>query len=217
LPKFSTNGLLLTKDKIQELVSMGDFSVAVDFASDAKYFENIRGSREDYFAILENLRFMFEAAKKNRKIKLEIDDISNFAGPGIKESLDSMKSLFPEHAASNIVFNSRDFHNFCGHLPLNKKNARYEVCVYPWVAFDVTWNGDVVSCCRDTEARTVLGNVFKESVKDIWYGDRYIELRRNLIEKCPDKIKACKGCDMPYSGRINYFKIANALSFLFRR
>ena len=41
-------------------------------------------------------------------------------------------------------------------------------------AYEATWEGDVVACCRDTSARTVLGNVFTQPVYNM----------RNIMEAC---------------------------------
>ncbi|NIP42706.1 MAG: radical SAM protein, partial [candidate division Zixibacteria bacterium] len=63
----------------------------------------------------------------------------------------------------------------------------------------VTWSGDCVACCRDTAGKTVLGNIFKEPLENVWNGDRYRKFRQNLIDRRPDLNDACQNCDLPYS------------------
>jgi radical SAM protein with 4Fe4S-binding SPASM domain len=214
-PRFSSNGRLLDEKKANELAAAGNFLASIDFASEVRYFENIRGTKEDYYAILENLQYLVNVAKRNKKIKLEIVDISSFAGTDPDKSLKNMRKLFPEKLPKNIMFFYRRFHNFCGHLSFKKRG--YKLCPYPWTSFNITWKGDAVICCRDTEARTVLGNVFTDPILDIWYGDKYLDARRNLFNKQPHKNEACKNCDLPWSGGTKRWDPGYVVSSLLRR
>lgn len=65
-----------------------------------------------------------------------------------------------------------------------------------WETVYVLPNGDVVTCCYDGNAEYVMGNVWQQSLLDIWNGQPYNELRRNhsagqLNEMC------LKYCQMP--------------------
>jgi len=61
-----------------------------------------------------------------------------------------------------------------------------------WIYSTVTImvNGDVVPCCFDPTGNNVLGNVFRESIYQIWNNERYRKLRRmvttqsNVCELC---------------------------------
>ena len=215
-PRFSSNGKNLTPEMADNLTESGDFLVAIDFASRAEYFDNVRGKEGDFDIVLENLRYLMNVAQANPALKMEIVNISHFSGADRDSSFKEMRSLFPKNLPPNITFWSREFHNFCGHLGINK-SSRYILCPYPWTSFTVTWEGDVVPCCRDTGARTVLGNVFEQTIHDIWHGKKYQDLRTSLINKQVGKIEACKGCDLPWSGGTTRWEIQYVLSSLLRR
>jgi radical SAM protein with 4Fe4S-binding SPASM domain len=216
LPRFSSNAKNLTPSLVDKLVASGYFLASVDFASEAKYFDNVRGRSGDFEIVLENLRYIIEIARKNPKIKLEIVNISHFSGADPDKTLRDMKSLFPDNLPPNIAFWSRTFHNFCGHLKSNTKKS-YHLCPYPWTMFTVTWNGDAVACCRDTRGRTVLGDVFNQTISEIWHSKEYQNLRLKLIEKKVTEIAACKDCDLPWSHDTSRWKIRYVLSSLLRR
>lgn len=215
-PRFSSNAKNLTRDLFDRLTAAGPFLVSVDFASEAKYFDNVRGREGDFDIVLENLRYMVKAAEKNPEIKLEIVNISHFSGADEAHTLNAMKSLFPGKLPPNIAFWSRNFHNFCGHLKTDAKK-KYHLCPYPWTMFTVTWNGDVVACCRDTRGRTVLGNVFSRTISEIWHSGEYQNFRLKLIEKKISEIAACKDCDLPWSDDTSRWRIRYVLSSLLRR
>jgi radical SAM protein with 4Fe4S-binding SPASM domain len=215
-PRLSSNAKILTPTLVNKMASGGSFLIQIDFASDSKYFDNIRGKEGDFNIILENLRYLVEVAKKNKNIHIEIINISHFSGADPEETLNRMRKLFPNNLPRNISSWSREFHNFCGHLKTHKRNS-YVLCPYPWTAFTVTWNGDVVPCCRDTLARTVLGNVFSQTIPEIWHGESYKLLRKKLIQQEVGSIESCKNCDLPWSSETSRWKLRYIISSLLRR
>jgi radical SAM protein with 4Fe4S-binding SPASM domain len=218
-PRFSSNGRLLTPELANELARAGGFLASIDFSPEKEVFENIRGRADDFDIVLANLRYLAELAAKNPKIKLEIVDISSFSGADRGASLQKLRSLFPAHLPANVSFWSRNFHNFGGHIPMDRTPGKYMLCPYPWSTFSATWQGDVVACCRDTSARTILGNVFEQSIPDIWEGEKYRAMRKLLIARKPGEIAACKNCDMPWTGGDDSerWKLSHIISVLLRR
>jgi len=71
-------------------------------------------------------------------------------------------------------------------LPNNRCNWIYQSLV-------ITHNGDVVPCCRDATGRFVMGNIFKQDVKEIWNGKKYQDFR-NKIKTDQGSISICKLC-----------------------
>jgi radical SAM protein with 4Fe4S-binding SPASM domain len=191
----------------------------IDFSSEQEVFDKVRGKKGDFDIVLYNLNHLVNEAINHENIFLEIGDITHFNDKYDKtSSLKKMRGLFPPNLPKNIKFWSRQFHNFCGHLQnKNKKLSSYVLCPYPWTQFSVTWNGNVVACCRDTQGKTILGNVFEQSIQDIWRGDKYIKMRKALIQKRVKDIAACEKCDMPYSAFSERWKIKYMLSSLLHR
>lgn len=216
LPRFSTNARNLDQNLADKLVASGAFLASIDFASDAKYYDGIRGKEGDFEIVLENIRYVVNIARKTPDIRLEIVNISHSSGADPGKTLFDMRKLFPDDLPGNISFRSREFHNFCGHLNTDTGD-KYSLCPYPWTSFTVTWEGDVVPCCRDTSARTILGNVFNQTIMEIWHGEKYRSLRKNLANRNSGSIKACKQCDLPWSKGSSRWKIKYMTSSLLQR
>jgi radical SAM protein with 4Fe4S-binding SPASM domain len=213
-PIFGTNGVLLNKEKANELIAIGPFRASIDFASDEIIFETIRGKKGDFGVVRENLLNLMILAKSNSNIHIDIHDITSFSGADPALSLARMRQLFPQKLPSRIRFYSRKFHNFCGHLNYERSKFKYRLCPYPWTQMAVTYSGDCVACCRDTAARSVFGNVFQSSLMTIWNNEAYQQFRQNLLLQCPDLNAACKECDLPRSGhesRWNPIYVAHSL------
>lgn len=68
------------------------------------------------------------------------------------------------------------------------------VCEKPWTSITVLWDGRVVPCCFDHDARVTLGDVATSSLHDIWRGPALRDLRRRHRAGELDDIALCRSC-----------------------
>lgn len=68
-------------------------------------------------------------------------------------------------------------------------------CYYPSYTFFLDYNGDVLMCPHDWGKKRILGNLEKDSFKEIWLSKISIETRKQLI-KSDRKIAPCNKCDV---------------------
>jgi radical SAM protein with 4Fe4S-binding SPASM domain len=73
------------------------------------------------------------------------------------------------------------------------KNKLMNHCWKMWQGCVITWDGRVVPCCFDKDAHYVLGDLSKQSFREIWYGEAYKEFRATLL-KSRQEIEMCKNC-----------------------
>jgi radical SAM protein with 4Fe4S-binding SPASM domain len=66
-------------------------------------------------------------------------------------------------------------------------------CWWIWHSTLVTWNGDVVPCCRDPQGKHVMGNLLEQDLSEIWNGRKYKEFRRRILTD-QGKIDICRLC-----------------------
>ncbi|RDU22800.1 radical SAM/SPASM domain-containing protein [Anaerosacchariphilus polymeriproducens] len=68
------------------------------------------------------------------------------------------------------------------------------LCCLNLLQFVIRSNGKVSLCCNDAMGKYTLGDVNKQSLSDIWYGQKFnIARKRNM--KGRQYIKLCKYCD----------------------
>lgn len=72
-------------------------------------------------------------------------------------------------------------------------NPLYNHCLRMWRGCVITWDGLVVPCCFDKDASHRLGDLKKQSFKDIWKGKAYDDFRRKLFS-ARREIDICKNC-----------------------
>ena len=57
----------------------------------------------------------------------------------------------------------------------------------------ITWDGMVVPCCFDKDAEYRLGDLKKQTFKELWQGEAYQNFRTQLL-KGRDQIEICTNC-----------------------
>jgi radical SAM protein with 4Fe4S-binding SPASM domain len=75
-------------------------------------------------------------------------------------------------------------------------------CIRPSTLMYITANGNVLPCCISpfstvAYASIILGNVFKDSLVEIWSGSRYRHFRKQHQTETPPK--CCQGCGVYWS------------------
>jgi MoaA/NifB/PqqE/SkfB family radical SAM enzyme len=76
------------------------------------------------------------------------------------------------------------------------------LCNYPWRSVVVLWDGRVVPCCRDHDAALVLGDLQRQSLREVWRGDvvRQLRLTHRSGECAPgDPCAGCGWCRQRYA------------------
>lgn len=78
-----------------------------------------------------------------------------------------------------------------------------EYCKHPWMSMTIKSDGEVHMCMEDYNNEIFLGDSNKESLYDIWNGEKYKNFREDHFNLNPC-IKCNKECDMPKIGQ--FFK-----------
>lgn len=73
------------------------------------------------------------------------------------------------------------------------KNELLNHCWKLWHSSVVTWDGKVVPCCFDKDAKYVMGDLKKQSFNEIWNSAAYQSFRSNLL-KSREEIDICRNC-----------------------
>jgi radical SAM protein with 4Fe4S-binding SPASM domain len=76
------------------------------------------------------------------------------------------------------------------HQPKNKLQNH---CWKLWHANVITWDGLVVPCCFDKDAMHQLGNLQRQSFKEIWGNENYRQFRKELMTTRRN-IDICSNC-----------------------
>lgn len=128
-----------------------------------------------------------------------------------EHQLNEIHQLANDLGVDEVLFKTAqvyDFENGNSLIPTNEKYSRYKrlrdgtykiknellnQCWRMWSSCVITWNGSVVPCCFDKDAKHQLGDLKKQSFKELWPSDKYQQFR-NAILKSRQEIDICKNC-----------------------
>jgi radical SAM protein with 4Fe4S-binding SPASM domain len=68
-------------------------------------------------------------------------------------------------------------------------------CYYPFYKMLLDWNGDVLFCANDWGREIVVGNVERQSLRDVWMSERMWQVRRALA-KSDRSASPCRRCNV---------------------
>jgi len=101
-----------------------------------------------------------------------------------------------------------DFENGNNLIPENENYARYKQntdgkwsiknkllnqCWRMWSGCVITWDGLVVPCCFDKDAKHQLGDLKNKKFKEVWLSDGYNNFRKSIL-KSRKEIDICTNC-----------------------
>lgn len=74
-----------------------------------------------------------------------------------------------------------------------------EMCKHPWMTMTIKSNGEATMCMEDYNNEIVFGDVYSQTLKEIWEGDSYREFRWDHLN-VRKGIKCNEQCDMKLIG-----------------
>lgn len=101
-----------------------------------------------------------------------------------------------------------DYENGSPLIPENPKYSRYQKeenglfkiknpllnqCWKMWSSCVITWDGKVVPCCFDKDAKHVMGDVTQQPFEEIWQSQPYQNFRQSIL-RSRSEIEICKNC-----------------------
>ena len=128
-----------------------------------------------------------------------------------EHEIDEVKALGKEWEVDKVAIKTAqvyDFENGSNLIPSIEKYARYKKgkggkyviksrllnqCWRMWQSCVITWDGKVVPCCFDKDAKYQLGTIGSSSFNNIWKGTGYQKFRSSLL-KSRSEIDICKNC-----------------------
>jgi len=212
----STNGHFLNDENARKTVCSGldRLIISVDGTTQEVYQQYRRAGNLE--AVLQGARnivkwkrllgkphphviFQFLVVRPNEH---QIGDVFRLAREiGVDEVKLKTAQIY-DYASGNPLIPSIERYSRYQRLPDGSyriKNALLDHCWKLWHACVITWNGMVVPCCFDKDARHLLGDLKSASFNQIWHGASYYQFRKQLLQgrKAIDICANCsEGCSV---------------------
>lgn len=194
-----TNGSLLTPEFSDKLINAGLnwLRVSIQGVADEQY-KTVSAVEQSVDKLVENLTYFFNN-KKNTKVYIKTIDIA------LSETdREQFNRLFEPISDILAIENLTPATEHIDYTKISSKDltatqdgvavSNAEVCSQPFYMMQINPDGYVVPCCA-METATVLGDVSKERLLDIWHGKKLNEFQCLMLKKEKFKNNTCANCE----------------------
>jgi len=194
-----TNGTLLNPSINRKLIKAGLnlIQISINAVSDEGYYK-ICNRKINYEKLVENVTDLY----KNRgscQIHIKFLDCNR----SDKERTKFIKDFEKISTSINIetlhgwsMSSIKDF--TLGTNPTTTPDGvpfiHKEVCPYPFFSLAVNFNGTVSICCIDWSHSTIVGDLRKQSLHEVWTGKKLFDFRVMHLKKERCRNRTCKDC-----------------------
>ena len=206
----STNGHYLTDAVAKETVVSGldRLIISIDGTTQETYQQYRVGGHLD--KVLEGTKNIIKWKKELKSTSPYV--IFQFLVVRHNEhQIEDLKKIAKEMQVDEVILKTAQVYNYENGndlIPLQEKYSRYkklsngkyalknkldDACWKLWHSNAVTWDGKVVPCCFDKDAKHILGDLQKDSFQTIWHNQNYWNFRRQ-ITKGRKEIDICSNC-----------------------
>jgi radical SAM protein with 4Fe4S-binding SPASM domain len=206
----STNAHFLKEEQARQTVASGldRLIISIDGTTQESYESYRKGG--DLSKVIEGTREILRFKKELRSATPHV--VFQFLVVRHNEhQVPGVYRLASELGVNQVVLKTAqiyDYENGSDLMPLNEKFSRYRLtdngkytikndlqnnCWKMWNSCVITWDGKVVPCCFDKDAKYVLGNTNDSSFEEIWRGEAYQDFRKSLF-RSRSEIEICKNC-----------------------
>ncbi len=197
----STNVSLLTTSVAEKILSAGINMVTLSIDSLNKdIYESIRRGL-NFEIVLENAKnFLNVRNKMNSNCEVWIRMIRQESN---KYEFEKYKEYWESTGLINPTLDRIYYHNIFdwgGQLKsfngISKNTEMLLPCVSLWSLMPIFANGDVPMCNIDYGCNHKIGNIFNNSIKEVWNSNEMKLIRNNHLNARKNKISMCKNCNV---------------------
>ncbi|MEO9532165.1 MAG: radical SAM/SPASM domain-containing protein [Crocinitomicaceae bacterium] len=206
----STNAHFISKDSAKKVVESGlsELIISIDGTTQETYQDyRIEG---ELAKVIEGTKNMV-TAKKEAGSNFPILTFQFLVTKKNEHQIEELHTLAKKIEVDNVTLKTVQVYDYeTGNelIPENDKYSRYKKtnsgtyilknkyknsCWRSWSSCVFTWDGAVVPCCFDKDAKHNMGDIKTDSFKSIWKQDIYRDFRKQIL-KNREQIAICKNC-----------------------
>ena len=195
-----TNASLLSAEKAKDIIKAGLDGIKFSFyGMTVASYESIH-LRLEFHKTVKNIETFFKVRDSLKALtpRVRFQFCPDLAPP---EELDMFLEKWRPwmDADRGDLFYTTGLHNWAGGknylIPKLPESNRH--CYWPFMHIQILWDGKVVPCCLDFDAKMVLGNVTYASIAQIWQSETYEAFRDIWRKSRSSSIPLCARCDEP--------------------
>jgi MoaA/NifB/PqqE/SkfB family radical SAM enzyme len=194
----TTNASLLNPKRNLEIIEAGldRINISIEGVNEKQYLD-FASHKIDFEKLVGNIRHFYENKKDCEMIvkingdtisendKLKFYEIFGDIADGVY--IEHTMSCWPEFELKGVEVNKE-----VGIYGQSIKEVR--VCPYVFYSFSINSDGSASACFLDWSRKLIIGDAKSESVKDIWHGEKLLNLQKMLLNKKRKEHPICCNC-----------------------
>lgn len=191
----STNGLLLTEEMGKEFIEIGldQLHISIGAAKD-KTYSKVRGA--SLVKVEENVKRFLEVKRQKRVGK----PVVTLQIIKMEETINEIDLFIKKWRPYNVEFSVPDFLTWGGveDNPIlhTQRTAQHRYpCHSLWLAPSINWDGTVSVCCIDWNADEIIGDLTRQTLTEVWQGEKIKRYRQYHLTGEYHKILLCEQCN----------------------
>jgi radical SAM protein with 4Fe4S-binding SPASM domain len=197
---FSCNPANIDVNKTIEMFKNGLTYIKYSIESvDDNVHKQIRGDASNFSVSFQNIKHLLEIKKINNYKTTIIITMLDLNHKNQKEEYLKLCNAF-RGSDVYIYMKSEDQQWYRKDYHGTNSIHWSEFCKHPWMSMTLKSNGEVAMCMEDYDNEIILGDARKESLYDIWNGDKYCQFRLSHVNH-EKSMKCIECCDMEVVGR----------------
>lgn len=205
----ATNAALFTPELLTRLIEAGldRLNISLEGVSREQYAEHAK-VKIDFDRLVENVRWLY-AHRGGCEVTVKVP--GNFLGEGDRERFfalfgDHCDRIFVEELSP--IWPGFDVEQRAG-VAVQEQAGQYrqtlrdkDVCTYLFYAMAVNADGTVSACCPDWDQKLVVGDLKRESLREIWHSEAMRRLRLQHLRGERRDNPVCRDC-----GHVKYAQV----------
>ncbi|MEA3452395.1 MAG: radical SAM/SPASM domain-containing protein [Bacteroidota bacterium] len=205
----STNGHFFTIENCKKIIDskLDKLIISLDGASQDVYEKyRVDGNLNSVISGIKNL----VETKKMRNSKIPFIELQFLVLKSNEHQIDKIKHLSKNLKVNKLSIKTAQVYNFENDklfIPQNLKYTRYKKvdnrwilkkklknkCWRLWNSTVITWDGEVLPCCFDKDAKYSFGNINEQKLSEIIKNDKFMKFANKLLTNRKG-IDICSNC-----------------------
>jgi radical SAM protein with 4Fe4S-binding SPASM domain len=201
----NTNGILLNKNYIEQLLNSGLDSIKFSFQGiDKKSYEEMRQGA-NWEKYISSIKTMYNARgarpymnagttttyETNEQIELFINEMSKICdsvtiGKTKLEHIELEKTTVLKEEQKKLLSNLKHKQSL--------KKKHFVICPEIFGRLSIDWDGKVSGCCQDYDRYLIVGDIHRDTLYEIFNGEKIKKYREILARNAFDEIEFCSKC-----------------------
>ena len=170
---------------------------SIEATTDTRHKE-VRGTASNFTESYKKILQLLDLKEKNHYKTTIVITMLNLNKPWQEEEFQKLRDAFKGRDVY-IYLKSQDQLWYEDAEQQTQSIHWIEFCQFPWSSMTIKSNGEATECVEDYNNEIILGDAKKESLNDIWNGEKYRRLREHHFNLTPG-IKCTEQCDMKLIG-----------------